>query len=341
MTTIATNHCARCGASPSTLLPCASCKVTFYCSDSHLEADYPAPHALVCDHIAEAELAFRAEDAKLRSSRGDFFTGTALTRSDFWSLPETQEYVRACMALVYALAAVDSRASVEARLKHCMGLLKLARTDKIGLRDEILPLMLRLGYDRRCYEFVRWWAIAMQKAQESGVRSGDMAYTLEDVDMEGREGGTDVSEDLGLLYPSWENADVHHLVALALIKSRVLVTLRSAVRRESKATDFEQVTVGMPASDITARLPERHDPSMYSCVLSRLEKQVRVLYAEVRCANEHFWDMLSTATDAELAQNISYPFEMGSKEEALLMTKSWTLVWGDLRLPQDSGTGLA
>lgn len=243
--------------------------------------------------------------------------------SSFWTRANNQTYIKACMTLVNAVAKIDSRAALETKLHLCMSLLNLAGSDGIGLRDEVPPMLLRLGYDQRCYGFVKTWAVAAQRtpldAMEEWPPQGREIIKEED---------DDVCEDLEVLCPDWEQADVHHLVALTLLKSRLLLDMRNIVQ----AGHLEVCAVH--ASDITKALLERRDPSTYSSTLSTLEAQIALLHAKVKEANQYFWDMLKTATDAELAEKLKYPFEMGSRREALLMTKTWKPVCGGVPLPE-------
>jgi len=77
----------------------------------------------------------------------------------FWSIEKTWDYMEARFALVEALLKIKTFRAVDAALGHATDMLRLNRSDKLGMRDLAPSLMLRLNMDQECYDFLIWWGI--------------------------------------------------------------------------------------------------------------------------------------------------------------------------------------
>lgn len=59
--------------------------------------------------------------------------------------------MRAWFALVYEMQRVANVESVQAQLDHVLDMLRLCRSDNLGMQFWAPVLMLRLGMDQECY----------------------------------------------------------------------------------------------------------------------------------------------------------------------------------------------
>ena len=159
ITEFLSNRCGHCNTLPTILHLCNSgCHVQTYCSDAHQALNHAA-HISTCQAIVTAQHKFSSAKAALRSSNPSIFE-SGHGHGHFWDLEETRDYVNARMGVVNSLGRVSTRVSEEARLAHLQDLIQLCRTDPIGLREEIPDVLLRLGQDQECYDFIVWWTRA-------------------------------------------------------------------------------------------------------------------------------------------------------------------------------------
>ena len=69
---------------------------------------------------------------------------------------EMRDYMRASFALVQALLKIDTHAAAKTAHDHLMDMIRLCRSDNLGVRSLMAPLKLRLGKDQECYDFCLW-----------------------------------------------------------------------------------------------------------------------------------------------------------------------------------------
>lgn len=62
------------------------------------------------------------------------------------------------LALASRLRELGTLDSVREALEHMQDMLRLCRSDNMGLRDIVPTMMLRLDLDQECYDFVKWRA---------------------------------------------------------------------------------------------------------------------------------------------------------------------------------------
>lgn len=85
----------------------------------------------------------------------------------FWGIHETRPYMRSRYAVVEAYLAIDTYAAVEAARSHLADMLRLCRGDNMGVRDLVPAILLRLGRDQECYDFVGRYSIHCHLESES------------------------------------------------------------------------------------------------------------------------------------------------------------------------------
>ncbi len=150
---------------------CGGCRVVQYCGPAHQSA-HRAAHRAVCTSISKSRKSLEDEEAALRDHPGDPFLMPADVFTNgvgrFWGLYGTRPYMRARFAAADALLKVNTKTAVEQALEHFTDMLRLCRSDNMGVRDIIPHLLLRLGREQECYDFLKWWAIIDDKDHYDG-----------------------------------------------------------------------------------------------------------------------------------------------------------------------------
>jgi hypothetical protein len=123
--------------------------------------------------------------------------------------------MRARIHLVDKILKICTKDAVETSLEHLLDMLRLCRSDNLGVRDIIPGLYLRLHRDQESYDFMKWYAT---KGQESGYDWGNISLPFLNLKDE------DPIEDPGPMWTgSWVTA---HAIAILMIKLRMLLDLR-------------------------------------------------------------------------------------------------------------------
>ncbi|EQL31762.1 hypothetical protein BDFG_05990 [Blastomyces dermatitidis ATCC 26199] len=111
-----------------------------------------------CSKIGKTRTTLATEEQKLRDMPADIlFPGDVFNSSvggQFWGM---RPYMRARSAFIHALLDVDSRESVQMQLEHARDMLRLSRSDTVGIRSAMPGAMLQLGMDPECYDFLKWY----------------------------------------------------------------------------------------------------------------------------------------------------------------------------------------
>ncbi|MCJ1388641.1 hypothetical protein MMC18_001489 [Xylographa bjoerkii] len=279
--------CAHCNAkaSNSKLFLCQACRVVYYCNRDHQVA-HREDHKRTCNAIKKNRQYLEREETGLRSHPGDFMTPENLFEEHagrFWDIHETRPYMRARFALVETLLKIKTYVALEAAHGHIMDMLRLCRSDNMGVRDVLPALELRLGRDQQCYDFCKWWATTGQKGDYDW---GDMDNPYLDVK------GADVFE------PPLENFltsyDLSHTVAITLLKVRMLIDVRALQNSSILGTKVPQeILDSLRGQLVTGSIIAENKSIMNSTdqapLIQRLEGQVQELYKGIKKSNKHFW----------------------------------------------------
>ena len=197
---------------------CSACKVTSYCSRDHQIYDREY-HADECKDIKRARAAFERAEQKLRDMPGDWMTpANPLENSvgHFWGVLETRPYMRARYGLVEALLVVKTHEAVKSAAEHIRDMLRLCRSDNMGVRDLLPALYLRLGRDQDSYDFVKWWATCDPDGHYDWGNM-DLPYlNIKDAD---------VFESPDYLCGKFP--DLSHLVCVTLLKIKLILDLKA------------------------------------------------------------------------------------------------------------------
>lgn len=281
----------RCGlcSSKDHLLRCSGCKVMPYCSKEHQVA-HRNDHKLACNAVRHARDHLKREEDALRANPGDGFMLPAdvfnTQVGHFWGIFGTRDYMRARHAFVTALGKIKTFDAAQTALDHVMDILRLNRGDNMAVRDAVPALLLRLGRDQDCYDFVKWWQTAGQK---SDFDWGDMSLPFLNLKNE------DAFESVEYLCGRWRS--ISHVSAITLLKIKLLLDLKS-LRNSAFLDDqvpreiVDNIQRFVPQSSIILTKKKMMDRS--SCVshIAKLSSQVDQLYATVETSNKHFWPAL-------------------------------------------------
>lgn len=295
----------KCSVCPSTdnLMRCSRCQVVFYCSREHQTSHFPS-HKSACSAVSKKRTKLETEYEKLRTHPGDeLFTPARAFENEnavgsFWSMPGTRPYMRARFAFVDALGAIDTRDAVETQLEHERDMVRLSRSDNMGMRELIPFAMLRTDRDQDCYDFLKW---NFTTGMDPDYDWGNMSLGYLDVK------NADVCESVASLgLQNFQN--LAHVTALMLLKIKLLLDLQAAV----------------PRSSIVA-----NNRALMATKLFELEVQTYQLYSIVHALNPHFWRLLFSP-QPDLTDRPFVSSE-GTREQAQLVLVHSYRAWVETR----------
>lgn len=309
-----TSCCGFCSKTEN-LLRCSRCKVMFYCNGEH-QAAHREAHKSACNMVAKRRTRLNAEEDALRSRPADPWSWLPSDifrdcEGMFWGYLETREYMRARFALVEALKRIDTHISVQTQIDHLMDMLRLCRSDNMGVRDIIPSLLLRLNKDQECYDFVKWWQTT---GQDSHYDWGNTKLPYLDIR------NADPFEPIDIFCSRW--LDLSQTVAVMLLKIKLLLDLKalqnSAVIGEKVPSEIldsiQRHIVQSPIISSNRKLMERCD---HSDDIEVLECQIDDLFMAVQMANPFFWRRLVNPGRHLTARPAAY--SKGSVEEMQLV----------------------
>lgn len=227
----------------------------------------------------------------------------------FWGILETRDYMQARFALVQALQKVRTVNSVQTQLDHLMDMLRLCRSDNMGLRGLVPALMLRLGKDQECYDFVKWWALT---SEDESYDWGDTSLPYLDIK------NANVFETV-----EGSHGECAHVVCLTLLKVKLLLdvtsleNLASTVGKKVPREILETIQPYVPLSLIVAGNPKILRFENKTALIGELNTQVNALFTLVKKFNIHYWSALMNPGSHLTTRPASY--SRGSVEETQLV----------------------
>ncbi|KAI1739877.1 hypothetical protein F4680DRAFT_126617 [Xylaria scruposa] len=315
------HRCPLCPATGSQLLRCAGCRASRYCSRDHQVAHRPQ-HKSACNKIKKARAKLAQEEHDVRNATPDFMTPANAFETHvghFWGILNTRDYMRARIALVRELVLLGTLDGVEEGLEHMRDLLKLCRSDNMGVRHLIPAIMLRLDLDQECYDFMKWWVTC---DPDGHYDWGDMSLPYLNIQ------GADVLEDprpfLGK-YP-----ELNYLVALVLLKLKLLVDIRNLKITRKVLTGrlpFElrdQIERHVIRSPLSVKLQKQTPESLVRSESKLLNHARQVGYAIME-ANDNF--MFDLFEPDEALSDEPRAYTRGSWEEMVLAMQSSYAAW--------------
>ena len=320
--------CHYCGNNGK-LLRCSGCKVTSYCNQQHQVSDR-LEHAKKWNAVKQARNKFEKEEQALREyPGGGFWQAYPLENcvGHFWGILPTRDYMRARFGLSDALLGIQTFGAVNAATEHIRDMLRLCRSDNMGVRDIYPHCLLRLGRDQECYDFVKWYATTGQGSYDWGNMS--LPY-LDIVDADVFESPKYVCRK----YP-----DLSHLVCTTLLKIKLwkdLEALGSATFLEKRLPRelIDRIKYFIPRSDILRKNGIMMTSGQRLELISRLEIQIDVLFEAVEEANEHFWPALIYPGKDLEARPETYSDGDVTQMQVVLMScyKSWVETDGAIQV---------
>lgn len=289
-----------------------------YCSREHQQSDY-SDHKPACSAVARKQRALDREEEKLRAEPGDGFMMPAkpleTSVGHFWGILGTRDYMRARFAVVDELGDINTYDAVQKQLEHARDMLRLCRSDNMGIRDMVPSLLLRLNLDLECYDFIKWWCTT---GQDSHYDWGNMDLGYSDIQ------NADAFEPVSGLVHRF--SDLGMMNTLSLLKIRLLLDLVAL----TNSTDipalqvippeiFDTIRSHVPRSPIVSQnraLLQRYD---HTADIRELEAQVSQLYAHIHKANPHCWGILLYPGFLLEKEERPGAYSPGSFEEAQLM----------------------
>lgn len=299
-----------------------------YCGKPHQAAGRDN-HKLACNAVKKHRDRLEREEQALRGNPGDGFSMPAdvFTSSvgHFWgihgtrSIHGTRNYMRARYGLIEAILGIKTFDAVKSALDHTMDILRLNRGDNMGVRDLVPAMLLRLGREQGCYDFVKWY---QTMGQDDEYDWGDMSLPyLNVVDADALESPVHICYAWGSL---------GHISAITLLKIKLLQDLQSLQNSDILAAKVPSEIVGeiqrfVPQSTIISgnkKIMGCRDLARY---IAELSSQVDMLYAAVQNDNEHFWLALLNPKGHLNARPETY--SPGSLEETQLLLQHSLDAW--------------
>ncbi|VUC23858.1 unnamed protein product [Clonostachys rosea] len=312
------HRCPQCQATGPQLLRCAGCRAVRYCSHDHQIADRDG-HKRACNKIKNARAKLDEEVVRNALKRDvGIFRGTN----------GTSDYMRARFYLaVENLLPLGTLDGVQEALYHLEEMLRLCRSDDMGLRDIVPSIMLRLDLDQECYDFTKWWATC------DPVRDWD-DVTLPFLNTRGAK----VLEQPDFLVG--KRASLNYLVPILMLKLKLLVdvlntNLTRRVLARTRLPDYvrakiEQVVVRSPLSaDLY-----KHTYKVLWAIEDTLLIHVRTLGRTIANVNQYFmFDLFDPDEALATTPSLCNPGSVGESDLALQNSyAAWWSTEGTLRL---------
>ncbi|EAT76352.1 MYND-type zinc finger protein samB [Parastagonospora nodorum] len=279
------HRCAHCGTGDThkPLLICAGCKAVRYCTKDH-QIEHRARHKCACRAINKCRKKLEAEEDGVRNSTDPMWPGNLFEQSSgrFWGVLPTRPYMRARFALLNSLRRMGTFDGVKEGHSHLMDMMRLCRSDNMGLRQMIPAVLLQLDQDQECYDFIKWYATV---GQDSHYDWGNMDLPFLDVK------NANVYEDPS--YVTGEYGDPHHITALVLLKLKLIQDtinvrlVRKVIAAASKHLPREVqicIETAVVRSPLSTHLYKQNSVDLLAMEL-KIARHVKILGAKLTEAN--------------------------------------------------------
>ena len=307
-----------------------------YCTKDH-QVEHRAQHKFACSKIKKCRKKLEVEEHGMRNSTDTIWPGNLFERyaGHFWGVLPTRPYMRARFALLNSLRKEGTLDGVKECLSHLMDMMRLCRSDNMGLRDMIPAVMLQLDQDQECYDFVKWYA---GSGQDSHYDWGNMDLPFLDVK------NADVYEDPSFI--TGEYGDPHHIAALILLKLKLLQDainirlVRKVIAAAAKHLPRElqiRIETAVVRSPLSTQLYKQSSIELLSMEL-KFARHIKVLGAKLTDANCSVVSGLLRPD--EWLDDLPESYSPGSAEEMQLVLdygyQAWWQMQGALELLENA-----
>lgn len=291
--------CAKSGCTRSKgLSPCSACKAVPYCSPEHQRLGRP-DHRLACAKVNKIHKIYSKEE---RFLSGHYGTSVFDEKSSHFARVDTLRYSTACVAFAETLLKSSNAHSCSMALDHLLRLVRLQRSDSMGVIDVIPALYVRLGQDQKAFDFCYWWAtIGQQEDYDWFSRQGVFLDTQEANAFREAEVFTRPGISLS------------QITATTLLKIRLMIDLQSIYQaRELAGPHVPQEVLDVileyvPYSSVLRNIQDIKHEDIGQHIAS-LREQIGALYETVHKANPHFWPALIEPGNNLIARPTLYSF---------------------------------
>jgi len=311
---------------------CSACQAVHYCGRDHQTSDRPT-HKKACTIVKKARVKLDQEETNLRELPSDFLTPPNLFENavgHFWGYIETRPYMRARYGLVDKLlmnfggagAPVDV---VQTCLDHLLDMIRLCRSDNMGVRDSIPALYIRLGRDQDAYDFMKWY----------GTTGEEMDYDWSNIDLP----FLDVKDADVLEAPvkRWTSKylSLSHAMCVSLIKIHVLLDLVAMqnVTRALRGNSLPPEIIDIIRSHVISRTVSarflRADTNEVSRHIKTIKAQLKQIFRGIRTYNPSFWPAMLEDGYAAMAARPNEPYAHQTREEACLVLSFNFVSWDE------------
>lgn len=229
--------------------------------------------------------------------------------------------MRARFALAQQLLFLGTLDSVSEGLEHMRDMLRLCRSDNMGVRYIVPTTMLRLDLDQECYDFIKWWATC---DPDGTYNWGDETLPYLNIH------GADVLEDPSFFLHKF--SDLNFLVALLILNLKLLVDIRNLKitrkifsRRHLPTELRDQIEQNVVRSPLSVELQKEPYASLIKTEI-KLLNHIRKIGATIVEVNQNFVFNLFEPEEALCDSPGAY--SAGSWEEmALAMQYSYATWW--------------
>ncbi|EKJ68917.1 hypothetical protein FPSE_10894 [Fusarium pseudograminearum CS3096] len=212
-----------------------------------------------------------------------------------------------------------SEDETELALQELWNMLKKDRTDPLRLSDIIPHVLLQLGEDQKCYDFIKWWLL--HGSESPSGRPDSPFFDIQ---------GANACEPLKHLELS--NASLSHLVALTLLKLRLYMDLDAISDRHfdtSMGFDDDGPSMDRDLGEIAEEIFETTKKwSNLTGLAGIVKTQYIALRRRVNEANPQFWEAL--ATEKPSSGSSSEDRGPGSRDEADLVLYHCRRAWDNV-----------
>ena len=213
---------------------------------------------------------------------------------EFWDdLFHTRDYMAARYGYVKAILKVNTWDAVKIAHDHFLDFFRLCHSDSIGIRNKPPALIIRLGRDQECYDFIKRWQLIGDDEDYDGLDTSLSYLDLKDAN---------ILEPVNYLCTRFVQLGL--VVAATLIKIRLLLKTKQALQsaatlRECRLLPAELVNniQDLLMDSILGGRWAGMDATRRSRIVNTLSSQVDKLYFVVKKANAYFWPALLCPED--------------------------------------------